>query len=235
MSKSLDLTVSDDFRSSIQSSSLSVLEAAQSLQITSNEERLAAAEFLTTVIRPLLIQIDKAYDPNIKRWYEGHKQAIADKKKISRDVLLAKTAIDGIIGRYDLEQRQKKLDEQRRLAQAIQSEVQRSTVAEAQKLVESGEEDKAMELLETLPAVVERAGNALPQMIHKTAKAEGVSTRFLPRFRMVDEKKLKPEYTMPDESKIQDTVNRLGKGAEIEVGEGAIEYYEKPSIASSAR
>lgn len=223
-----DLVVPDDIQDTTAKQAVTILDQARLITITDDAQYAVASSFLTTVVNPALRQLDEAFDPIVKRWHEGHKTTLATKKKLAEPFVEAKRIIDGAMSTFQMELRRKQLEVQAGIERALKEEAERVAIEKALELMDSGDEEGAVELLGVEPQPLV----SVPVVVRST-KVEGSSFRVLKRFRVVDVDKVSREYMVPDEKKIQEVVNRLGKGAEKVVG--GIEMFEVGSVASTAK
>ena len=126
--------------------------AAEHLEI-SRVADLELGSFLLTGIKGLIKEADNLFGPNIKRWNQGHKEAIADLKKIKGPLLEAERTVKGKVAAYHMAQRrladEARRVEAKRLADLEEERRLRAAVA----LEERGQQEKADAMIEA-PAPV---------------------------------------------------------------------------------
>ena len=145
------------------------ITAAMSLE----EFTVPALEEANTFLRGIAAMRAKITEfcaPNIKRWHDGHKQAIAERDELLRPVEEAKSILDAKILKYRAWEREeaRKVQEAEALVARAEAEAQRE--AEAQALKDAGEEDAA-EMVKAAPIVLPNVRPAPP------VKLEGTHTR----------------------------------------------------------
>lgn len=120
------------------SSVLAWPEEAKKLVIETPEQYSAAAEKLK-VIKALIAEVDSTFDPNIKRWHTGHKEAIAEKKKFADPLAEAEKKIKSKMQEYDDERERLEAEERKRLEAAAIKEAEDRRLDEAEAMVDEGQ------------------------------------------------------------------------------------------------
>lgn len=112
-------------------------------------------------------KINEFCAPNIKRWHDGHKQAIADRDVLLRPVEEAKAIIDDKIRKYRAWEREeaRKVQEAQALVARAEAEAQRE--AEAQALEDAGETEAA-DMVKTAPIVLPNVKAPAPVKLEGT-------------------------------------------------------------------
>lgn len=208
-----------------------ILDEARALRITTDEEYEAAGKFLVEVVKPGLARVDEVFDPNIRRWHEGHKAALEEKRGHAAPLLEAERIVKGGITGWRQEVARRQELERRKAEREARERAEVAAREEALRLLGEGRHEEAEEMLEEL---AEGVVPTLPVPVRKVEapRVAGISTRTLKRWRLVDVGKMKREYMVPDEKAIQAAVTAMGKRAEAVVGEGSIEYYEEESVGA---
>lgn len=118
----------------------------------------------------------------------------------------------------------------REKAEELRKQAAEANAAECAKIQQRMAEDAAK--AEAKQAELEaKAASVTAPVIHREApKVEGLSTRTVWKFRILDARKLPPEYTVPDEVKIRKVVQALKGDANIP----GVEVYSEESMASRA-
>lgn len=124
-------------------------DKARALAVVDQATCNAAGEFLKG-IKALGNEIDTQCDPNIARWYEGHRSATTQKRELKAPLVEAETIIKRAIATWMTEQERQRQEEQRRLREIARKEEEERRVAEALELEIAGEHEMAQETL-TLP------------------------------------------------------------------------------------
>ena len=194
-----------------------LIEMAEVLDISSDAEFQKANEYRQTALR-LEKEIEGAFDPIVDAAYKSHKTATTTRARYLEPVLKAKQLIAAKMAKWQTAQREKADRERREREEQLRLEAEQQREREAEALREQGEELLA-QIVESTPVVVAEAKVEAP-------KAEGFSTRENWDFRMLDPKKLNPEFTIPNEPKIRATVKALKQDAHTIVGAGSIQIFK---------
>lgn len=228
------LLIPEVMREETTTAALTVTTDAKRLavRITSNEQYEEASEYVINVINTRLAKLDELCDSNIKRWFQGHREAIADKKRLAQPFIDAREAIDSARKAWVLESKRRQELEQRQLAASMTQAAEEQTALQAAEMFEQGNTAEGDALLESLSSGLVTPVSAPPPLTVRTPKADGTSVRMLKKYRLLDPSKLSRDFLIPDDDKIGKLVRAVGKDAEEMVGKGAIQYYEEPSIAS---
>ena len=139
------------------------------LEVTSQTSLEVAGEYLRG-IKALREEIANTCDPVIKKAYEVHTVAVAQKKNFEVELIEAERVIKGKVGSFVAEE-QRKTREQEAIEAAVARETQEKAEAEARELKAAGEHELAEAVLETAEA------EAAPAAVAAPPKAEGVVTR----------------------------------------------------------
>lgn len=94
-------------------------------------------------IKELQKEADESFDPIIRKAHEAHKEAIAQKKRITDPLVLAETALKSKISEYLESERQAREEEERRLraeADRLAAEQREAEIEEAEAAGASSEE-----------------------------------------------------------------------------------------------
>jgi hypothetical protein len=203
----------------IDSVALSYVEKAKGFLIATNADYESAGSFLL-LLKGLQKEIDKTFKPIIEKAHAAHKEAISQSKTHSKPVENAEKIIKDKIAIYLLECERKRREEQRRLeeeARKRQEEEALQAAAEAESEQEA--EEIIQEAIETVPVVV------APRV---ESKVDGISSRKVWKWRLVNAEKMNPKFMIPDEKRINMSVRALGKVAEATIG--GIQVYEETII-----
>jgi superfamily I DNA and/or RNA helicase len=190
-----------------------------------------AADFRRQQTKKLIDFVESLLRPNISRLHAAHKDALDDLKLLQRDALAADQDLKRRMEQYQLAERRRKEEERLARERAIAEERAR-LLAEELAFASEVEDDKgSLEILEEMAAPPTPV--SLPAVV-SAIKAEGAVARFRQRFRVLDMAKIKGPYlkVVVDEEKIQAVIDKLGRGAEEEVGVGGIEWYEEAIVGS---
>jgi hypothetical protein len=206
---------------------LALPDEAKVLTISSDEDFQSASSFLRVRCKTVLKEINAAFDPIIKAVHAAHKEAVAQKKRVSAPVLAAEKVVKGLIADYSRikeEERRRAEEEARRLAREL---AEKEALERACDLEANGQSDEAEALIEE---PIKPMAVVLP--IEKP-KAEGVSVRKVYRFRVVDATKINPAFLIPDEKKIGQVVRSMKEEAASIIGDG-IEVYCDDVVSARA-
>ena len=142
------------------------LTAALSLE----EFTVPALEEANTFLRGIAAMRQKITEfcaPNIKRWHDGHKQAIAERDELLRPVEEAKAILDDKIRKYRAWERAEAQKAQEAAAKAARAEAEAQRKAEAQALRDAGEE-QAAEMVAEAPIVIPNVRAEAPVKLEGT-------------------------------------------------------------------
>ena len=170
----------------------------------------------------VLKEIDGFCDPGIKRWHEGHKGAIADKKRIQGSLPNGEAILRVSIRRWEQEQERIRQEEERRIQEAARKREEEERLRLALEAEAAGaSEETVEEIIETPQPIV------APVAALTFQRSEGYSKpRDNWKFKIVDENKIPREYMMPDTVEIGQIVRAMGASCKI----AGIEVYNDQSI-----
>ena len=182
-----------------------ITHEAAVIEVVSNESMVKACNLLKG-IRGIVEQINETFDPAIASAYKTHRDVIAAKKRHSFPLDEASKTLRQKIGTYEQEQERLRMKKERELQRQAQEREEKIALEEAAMLESEGRKEEAEQILdgpiEASPVIVK---NEVP-------KVSGVSTRYIWKFKIVDEKKIPREYLTPDEKSIGAIVRaRQGK------------------------
>ncbi|KKN56863.1 hypothetical protein LCGC14_0567880 [marine sediment metagenome] len=205
---------------------LVVVEAERFVTIREAHTYQAAAAFLTETVKPALKKIEETWRPMQRKTQAAHLEVVAQRRAIEDPLLEAERLVKGGLAAYD--------DEQDRL----EAEAERQRQAAARKVAEQEQLDAAEHLEKQghLEAAVERLdAPTVPVMPAPAprAKARGVSSRPVYKFRVLDPAKVSRGFLKVDRSKVLGVVRKMGPDAEELVG--GIEVYQERQIGARAR
>ncbi len=207
-------------------SAADVVARAQQITITTDDENVAAGEYLVD-IKTMLGQIAELFDPIDTAQKDARKITIAQRKGLEGPLLAAETIVKRMIGAYDQVQeiaREKAVQEQLEAARKAAEDI---AIEEAARLEREGKNEAAEDRLRQ-PMVPVVAPPPPP-----VKQAAGVSTRKTWKWRLIAADKIGAEYMKPDDAKIGKVVRAMGSDAEKLVG--GIEVYEERGVASGRR
>lgn len=224
-------SIAKDSRALILARGAALVPAAKSIVIVDDDTYQLAADFRRQQTKKLIDFVESLLRPNIARLHAAHKDALDDLKLLQRDALAADTDLKRRMEQYQLAERRRKEEERLARERAIVEERARILAEELAFASEAEDDQGSLEILEEMAAPPTPV--SLPAVL-SAVKAEGATTRFRQRFRVLDVTKIKRRYLklVVDEEIVQDVVDRMGKGAEEEVGPGGIEWYEEAIVGS---
>lgn len=142
---------------------------AAALTIT-DATKLQIAADATVGLRTLLKRIDDFCDPGITRWHQGHKAAVADKKRLAGPLEKARRIADHKIAGYKIEQDRVYREKQREAEEQARKAAEDQRLREAESLEQQGRKAEAdMVISQPAPIVV--------APVEAPPKLEGVSVR----------------------------------------------------------
>lgn len=153
----------------IETKAVAILTEAQAMVVIDRESYDKANAFSATATS-LLWEIDGFCDPNIKRWHEGHKQAIAEKNAMTAPIEQAKRLVDGKMTAWYRAEQAKAEAARKEAEEKARKEAEEKRLAEAEMLERLGMNDAADSALSE-PIIVERVAAPIVE------KADGVFYR----------------------------------------------------------
>lgn len=172
-------------------------------------------------IKDLMNRINEYCDPNIKRWHEGHKAAVADKKATVQPLLDAEAIYKTNISKWVQEQERIRLEAQRKADEEARKREEEARLALAIEAEQNGASKETTEEILNMPIQM-----VAPTVAPTFNQAEGVSTRKYWKWRLVDESRIPRNFLMVDEKKINAIVRSMGPKAGIP----GIEVYRDTGI-----
>lgn len=146
----------------------SVPERAKLLTIKTAEDYVAAGELLK-VVKGLRAEVDETFDPIIRKQFEAHREAIAQKKKVEAPLVEAENILKPRISAYLTEQERLRKEAELLAQKKAQEEAEAQQLTDAALLDEIGETAMANALLDEKPL-------AAPVVMPKTMpKVSGIS------------------------------------------------------------
>jgi len=196
-------------------------EKAKSIIITTNQEYEVAGTFLTT-IKGRRKKVSETFDPICKKAWDAHKEAVAQRKKLTDPLDEAEKIVKSCISKYITLCERTRREEQRRLEAEEKKRQEEQAILEAQN---AETEEEATEIIEE--AIENRPVVVAPKI---ETKVEGISRRMVWMWKYANLSKINPEFLIPDEKKINLIVKSMGKNAEQMVG--GISTYQEAIISA---
>lgn len=191
---------------------------AEEMVITDNISLESANTFLIS-IKGMRMQINKAFDPIIKKAHDAHKEALATKKQFDRPLVEAESIIKPQISNYMAELARKQREAEG-LAKKAEEERKRK-LETAFKADDAGDAEKAEDILKDVtPEAIKAEYTPQP-------KLEGTSIRKIWKWEVTDLNLIPRIYLQVDSSKIGAAV-RSAKG---ETHISGIRVYSEDSVS----
>ncbi len=211
----------------LEETALTIPGQAGALTISSDAELEKAGELLT-VIKGMRKKLSEFFKPIITKAHQAHKEAVAQSKRAEEPLVRAEKIIKPKIADYASKQEVIREAEKARLE--VEASVKRiaqedARLEAARKLEEGGNKEEAEKLLER---PIETAPIEKPVAI---PKVEGISTKKIWKYKIVDEDKLPRKYLVPDEPLIGKTVREKKGDCNIP----GVEAYEEVSVLARSR
>jgi DNA repair exonuclease SbcCD ATPase subunit len=117
-------------------------QIARTLEVIDQPSLQRAGNYILAV-KALQQQADETFDPIIRKAHEAHKEAIAQKKRITDPLVQAETTLKSKVGEHLERERQAREEEERRLraeAERLAAEQREAEIEEAEAAGATGEE-----------------------------------------------------------------------------------------------
>lgn len=199
-----------------------LLMDAQELMINSPGSYTDAGTFLR-LIKTRRAKIADTFNEPINAAHRAHKAMLAAKQEHDKPAADAERIVKNKMGAYQAEEERKRRVEENRLREIARKEEEDRRLAEAAWLEAQGRKEQAEQVISApvpTPTVV------VPSQV---PKAEGISTRKVWKYRIVDAALIPREYLIPDEKKIGAHARSMCKAAHIP----GIEFYSEDSVAAT--
>lgn len=206
----------------IQNESNLNIQKANQFEIKTNQDYLNAGEFLKG-LKSLQKKISDFMKPIVKSAYDNWKTAKDKENSLLQPVTQAESIIKSKIISFQQEQERKRREEEERLRELQRKEAEK-LAKKAEKEMAKGNEEKAEELQQQ----AEMTKTITPIVESTVQKVNGISTKKIWKFRIVDVNLIPREYMIPNE-KMLGEVARATKGT-LKV-EG-VEFYSEDNISA---
>lgn len=177
--------------------SMPVIERANSYVVKTNDEYMAAGEFLKT-IKGLQRKVEETFDPLCKAAHALWKQNLATKEMHMGPLQTAESVIKQRVGSFLVEMEAKRKAEEARLADKARKEAE-ELAAKAAKAEAAGKTEKA----EALQEQAQQAAMVRPVVAPMVQKVAGISMREQWDYEITDAAKLPRDFLIPDEKRIR--------------------------------
>jgi len=198
-------------------------DRAKALTVTDSERLEKARDFLVTIKR-MKAEVDKAFDPIIKKAPEAHKEALAQKKRYLDPLDAAERLLKPKISAYlmNLEEERREAERKERERLEAQKRAEEEQIQKAIEAEEKGDLEEAEKILDQEPAKLD------PVAIPQKPILSQVHTVTNWKFRVKDPEAIPREYLKIDEVKIGKVVRILKDKTDIP----GIEAYPETSVAT---
>lgn len=197
------------------------LSIAEALLIRSPETYQTACEFLKT-LKTIEKDIDGTFDPIIRKQFEAHREAVAQKKKHLSPIERAEGIAKFKIAAYLQEQERIRRQEERRLEEEARRKAEEEALAQAAQLEAEGNKEAA-------EAVISEPIQVAPVVLPKsTPKVSGIATREVWRYRIIDPNKIPRQYLKIDEQ----LIGRIVRDSKGVINIPGVQVYPEKQIAA---
>ena len=135
-----------------------------------SEEQYDSAVVAIRAIKTFSKEIDAWCDPNIKRWHEGHKMAVQQKRDLQQPLKDAEGLIKRGISKYRAALEKERQEARRRAEEEARAAAEAERQAQAEEMRAAGDDDVA-EMIEATPVTPKVVTEVIEE------KKDGVSTR----------------------------------------------------------
>jgi hypothetical protein len=201
----------------------SLVESIHVRDIENEDEYQVSGEILRQV-KTLKDRIINHHKPIKEATKDAYDSVVVAEKSLLTPLDYIRAKIEGVRAGYRARIKALQQAEQSRLQQVLQNTATEQAVQRAATLIEQGKESEAREIVDRLGRGEIKPISEVPIII-KTPKSEGVGTRTLKRFRVVDINKVDLRFLIINKTKVNQVIRIHGKKAEEIVG--GIEYYEE--------
>lgn len=163
--------MSEETTSKVEQAALALPDEARAITIRTDEEFSRAGEWLRTRCKAVLAEVNRAFDPIIRKAHDAHREALAQKQRIAAPIEQAERIVKGALAAYSREQERQRQEVQRAAEAAARKLAEEEALRTAQALQDAGRADEA-------DAVLEQPLPVMPVVVQKPAPvAAGVSMR----------------------------------------------------------
>ena len=201
------------------------VQEAKSFEIINNDVYTQAGAYLVN-IKALKKKICDHHNPMIESAHRNHQIAIEQKKKMLDPLDHCEFILKNKLGAYQSEcERQRRLEQERLEAEARKRQEEEALARAGNAQTEEEQEEIITRAIETVPTVL------VPKV---EPKLQGISRKSVWKVKIVDPKKINPEFMVPDISAIEKTARALGPSAVRVIGPG-IQVYEDFIISARSK
>ncbi|MBT9161087.1 MAG: hypothetical protein DDT26_02386 [Dehalococcoidia bacterium] len=200
------------------------LVTAQSMVVRNAADYQSASEVLKA-IKSRLKEVEDLRKGMTRPLDAAKAKIMAFFKPVTESLTNAETRTKKSMLVWQAEEEQKRLEEERRLqalARREQERLDRLAEERAQRWEDKGQLEKAEQIRDSVPVI------PVPIVVREAPKAEGISTRTIWKFRIIDKEAIPHEYMIPNEKMLGDFA-RATKGT---IAIPGIEFYAEEILAS---
>lgn len=165
---------------------VSVLDRAKSLVIRTDADYESAAEFLKTVVKAGLAEVDAAHDPVVKHWHAKHKAALKEKAADGGPFEQAEMIVKRLIAEYlrakQLLDQQRADREKREFEEKIRAQAEEENMRRAEELLAFGDLEAASAAVDAPVVVPDIPVN----VVSSAPKVSGIGLRQIYSARVTD-------------------------------------------------
>ena len=210
----------------LEQQALTVADEAKTIIVRDQISYNYAAEKLLGV-RSLIKQINETFDPDIARWHEGHKAALATKKKVLGDLPVADTTLVKLIGRWEMEQKRIREENERREREEALKREEEARLALAVEAEQHGAPEETVQEIIDTPQPIQMP---VSRPTFQRAAGIGASRKPVLRWRIINERLIPREYLKVNEVALNAAIKIPG------ISIPGIEVYEDiPTISVRTR
>ena len=217
--------------------SLGVIDAANAIVVNDPTTMRAAGEHLRQ-IKTVRQRISAEFTQPIKDAHSAHKSILALKKKLDGPLEQAEGAVKRKVCAYTDEQDRIRREEQRRLENEARKKEEERRLAEAERLEEvrkaavaEGNNEEAEEIDEAIDEVLEAPVVVTLSAVRSVVpRVDGVQTKKIWKFRVVNRNLIPLQYMMPDKLALGAHARSMTDKASVP----GVEFYPESSVAVSA-
>jgi hypothetical protein len=206
----------------IEKNVLTTTEYAAAIAVATHEQYTEACDFIKAVARTRK-EVEDTFGPIKQKAHAAWKETVAQENKFLAPLDQATTLVKGKIGSFLAEQERQRRAEEEKAREIARKEAEDRAIAEAAELARQGESKAAEQVIEqavSAPAPVVVIPNAVQ-------KQEGIATRKVWKYRIVNTSLIPREYLAVDEQKIGQVVRAMKDMAKIP----GVEVYSEDTVS----
>lgn len=186
----------------VKQDALSVPKRAEGLSVVDQVSLDRAKDFLVSIDK-LQGSIDITFDPQIAQAHKLHKSLLAEKKKFTEPLDIARRIVGKKVAGFLAEEERRRNEILQKAAEAERKaqEIARKAVKKAEALNNNGDDKAASRIVDEAQIKVSEVMAAVPD-IPEGPNTKGLTVRTVWKFEITQRHALPLEYLMPDEKKI---------------------------------